>query len=137
MRDCAVNTLANLPSRGYPSRMLATMAAPKKSPTTKKPAATTGRRGSDALPSHRTTAVPKERKKSKLTAAREEASRLAGRTVLLATCEALKWNLTRVAETLEMATGADVIRALKELAPEEYEAAQQRGDIARRRPDAT
>ena len=70
------------------------------------------------------------RKKSKLTQAREDASRLAGRSVLLASCEALKWNLTRVAEVLEMATQADVIRALKELAPEEYEAARQRGDVA-------
>lgn len=73
------------------------------------------------------------RKKSKLTLAREEAAQLAGRTLLLGTCEALKWNLTRVAETLDMATPSDVIRALKELAPDEYEAAQKRGDIATRR----
>jgi hypothetical protein len=73
------------------------------------------------------------RKRSKLTLAREEAARLAGRTLLLGTCEALKWNLTRVAETLDMATPSDVIRSLKELAPEEYEAAQKRGDVATRR----
>jgi hypothetical protein len=73
------------------------------------------------------------RLKSKLTMAREEASRLAGRTLLLATCEALKWNLTRVAETLAMATPSDVIRALKELAPEEYDAARERGDVSTRR----
>lgn len=91
----------------------ATMATTK---TTKKPAP-------------RTTA----RKQSKLTMAGDEASRLARRTMLLATCDALKWNLTRVAETLDLATGADVIRALKELAPDEYEAARTRGDIARRR----
>lgn len=78
-------------------------------------------------------ATPEGRKKSKLTAAREEASRLAGRTMLLATCDALKWNLTRVAEALELATPSDVIRALKELAPEEYAAAQERGDVAKRR----
>lgn len=77
--------------------------------------------------------APEGRKKSKLTLAREEASRLAGRTMLLATCDALKWNLTRVAESLEMATASDVIRALKELAPQEYEAAQERGDVAKRR----
>ena len=78
--------------------------------------------------------APAGRKKSKLTTAGDEASQLARRTLLLGTCEAAKWNLTRVAEALDLATGADVIRALKELAPEEYEAAQTDGRIARRRP---
>lgn len=74
--------------------------------------------------------TPAGRKKSKLTMAREEASRLAGRTVLLAACDAAKWNLTRVAEALELSTQADVIRALKELAPDEYDAARERGAIS-------
>lgn len=71
------------------------------------------------------------RKLSKLALAGNEASRLARRTMLLATCEAVKWNLTRVAEVLDLATPSDVIRALKELAPNEYEAAQERGDVRR------
>lgn len=77
--------------------------------------------------------APAGRKKSKLTAAGEEGSQLARRTLLLGTCEALKWNLARVAEVLELASHADVIRALKELAPEEYEAARDAGKIAKRR----
>lgn len=78
------------------------------------------------------------RKKSKLTVAREEGARLAGRTLLLGTCEALKWDLAEVAKTLDLATSADVIRALRELAPVEYEAARERGDIRRgRRPEET
>ena len=74
---------------------------------------------------------PTPRKRSKLTLAREEGSRLAGRTLLLGTCEALKWNLTRVAEVLEMTAAADVARAVMELAPEEFEAARERGDVSR------
>lgn len=73
------------------------------------------------------------RKTSKLTRAGDDASRLTRRTLLLTTCETLAWNLTRVAEALELATASDVIRALKELAPEEYEAARTRGDVATRR----
>lgn len=97
--------------------MLATMASTKTAPkTARKPAAAT-----------------EGRKRSKLSAAGEEASRLARRTLLLTTCETLGWNLTRVAAALEMATASDVIRALKELAPAEYTAAQDRGDVATRR----
>lgn len=77
--------------------------------------------------------TPEGRRKSKLTQAGEEASRLARRTLLLTTCETVKWNLTRAAEALVLATPSDVIRALKDLAPEEYEAARERGDIATRR----
>lgn len=79
------------------------------------------------------TTKPAPRRQSKLTLAREEGARHAGRLALLATCDALGWNLTRVAEVLEMTTPADVIRALKELAPAEYEAAKARGDVAKRR----
>lgn len=75
------------------------------------------------------------RKTSKLTRAGDDAARLAKRTILLTTCEALRWNLSRVAEALELTTAADVIRALKELAPEEYEAAQVRGDITTHRKE--
>ena len=99
--------------------MLATMAAPKTSKPARKPAAAT-----------------EGRKRSKLSAAGEEASRLARRTLLLTTCETLGWDLTKVAAALELATGADVIRGLKELAPDEYAAAQADGRIRRgRRPD--
>ena len=76
---------------------------------------------------------PAGRKLSRLTIAGDEASRLARRTMLLATCAAVKWNLTRAAEALDLATPSDVIRALKDLAPEEYEAARERGDVATRR----
>lgn len=74
------------------------------------------------------------RKKSKLTQVGDEASKLARRSVLLATLDACKWNLTRAAEVLEMVGASDIIRAIKELDLEtEYEAAKERGDVAKRR----
>lgn len=81
--------------------------------------------------------APEGRKKSKLTLAREEGSRLAGRTLLLGTCEATGWNLARVAEVLGLASNADVIRALNELAPEEYARAQDEGLIKKGRGPAS
>lgn len=104
--------------------MLATMATPKTTKPAPRAPRSTGRASTPAS---------EGRKRSKLSAAGEEASRLARRTLLLTTCETLGWNLTRVATALEMATASDVIRALKELAPTEYAAAQTRGDVATRR----
>lgn len=78
-----------------------------------------------------------QRKQSKLTLAGDEASRLARRTLLVTTLGTCGWNLARAASALDLASGADVIRALKELAPEEYEAARADGRIAPgRRSDA-
>lgn len=99
--------------------LCAPMASPKKS--TKKPTT-------------KAASKPEGRKKSKLTLAGEEAATLAKRTLLLTTLAACRWNLSRTAEVLDLATGADVIRALKELAPEEYDAAKARGDVSQGRP---
>lgn len=76
---------------------------------------------------------PTPRKLSKLSAVGDEASKSARRALLLATLDALKWDMTRVASALELATNADVIRALKELAPDEYAEAQNDGRIQRGR----
>lgn len=82
-------------------------------------------------------AAPEGRKKSKLTMIGDEAAAVAKRGALLSACDAHGWNLTRVAETLGMVGAPDVIRALKELAPEEYAAARVRGDVAKRRDTTT
>lgn len=74
-----------------------------------------------------------KRKLSRLSAAGEEASRLARRTLLLTTCETVQWDLSAVARALELTTSADVIRALRELAPSEYEEAKLSGKIKRGR----
>lgn len=104
------------------------MPRPMASTKTTKPAAKAPRK-----PAAKASEAAEGRRKSKLTQAGEEGSRLARRSVLLATCEAADWNLARVAEVLVMASHADVIRALKELAPEEYAAAQASGAVAKRR----
>lgn len=101
-------------------------------------ATATGRSGrADSAGARSGRETPAEgRKKSKLTSAGEEASQLARRTLLLTTCQTLGWDLAKVATALDLTTGADVIRALKELAPGEYEAARAAGDIRRgRRPE--
>jgi len=91
------------------------MATTKKSAQPKKPAA-------------------KTRKKSKLTIAGEEASRLARRTMLQATLTACGWNLSKAAELLDMTSASDVIRAIGELdLDKELLAARERGDVARGR----
>lgn len=100
-------------------------------------AKTTGTKAGTKRTGKAATKAPEGRKKSKLTLAREEGSRLAGRTLLLGTCEATGWNLSRVAEVLELASNADVIRALNELAPEEYVKAQEAGLIKKGRGPAS
>lgn len=74
---------------------------------------------------------PEPRKKSLLTLAGDAARAKAQRELLLKTLRAHDWNLTATAEALEMTSAADVARALRELAPEEYESARERGDISR------
>jgi len=96
--------------------LAAEMPAPKKSTRTKAPAKAAPR--------------PAARKQSKLTLAGDEASKLARRTLLITTLGACGWNLARTAAALDLASGADVIRALKELAPEEYDAARADGRIS-------
>jgi transcriptional regulator with GAF, ATPase, and Fis domain len=59
-----------------------------------------------------------------------EAAREAQRKVLLEALAAHAWNMTVTAESLGMGTGANVTRALKQLAPEEYEAAKADGRIS-------
>lgn len=58
-----------------------------------------------------------------------EASQNAQRIALLAELEAQGWNLTATAEAFGIA-GPNVIRALKSLAPEEYEKARRDGRIS-------
>jgi len=74
---------------------------------------------------------PEARRKSKLTQAGEAAQR----GMLLGALKECGWNLTRVAESLEMAGPGDVNRAIKVLGlTEEYEAAKERGDAKAGRP---
>lgn len=74
------------------------------------------------------------RPKSALTLAGETAAREAKRELLLQTLKEQGWNLTRTAEALGMGASSAVHRALHDLAPAEYEAARERGDIAIGRP---
>ena len=62
------------------------------------------------------------------------AAKDAQRKALLDALAANGWNLTATAKDLEMGAGAHVIRALKELAPDEHEAAKARGDVRAGRP---
>lgn len=77
---------------------------------------------------------PAGRKLSRLSTVGDEASKSARRALLLTTCEIVSWDLSAAARALELATSADVIRALRELAPDEYEAARESGKIRRGRP---
>lgn len=76
-------------------------------------------------------AKPTRRKKSKLTLAGEAAQR----GVLLAELKAQGWNLTHVAEALEMGNASTVLRSIKLLGlDEEYEAAKAAGKVRAGRP---
>lgn len=55
------------------------------------------------------------------------AAKEAQRAALLAALEENAWNLTATAEALGMGGRANIIRALKELAPDEYERARDKG----------
>ncbi|MDB4930079.1 MAG: hypothetical protein JWM10_2563 [Myxococcaceae bacterium] len=59
-----------------------------------------------------------------------EAAREAQRKVLLESWKAHDWNMTATAEALGMGDGTAVIRALKALAPEEYDAAKKDGRVS-------
>jgi transcriptional regulator with GAF, ATPase, and Fis domain len=59
-----------------------------------------------------------------------EAAREAQRKVLLESWKANGWNMTATAEALGMGSGPAVIRALKTLAPDEYEAAKTDGRVS-------
>lgn len=96
--------------------------------------ATTKRTATTGRPSQPKKSTAKGRKKSKLTIAGEEASRLARRTMLQATLSACGWNLSKAAELLDMTSASDVIRAIGELGlDDELLAARERGDVARGR----
>lgn len=73
---------------------------------------------------------PEGRKVSLFTRVGNEAKATAQRRLLLDTLKQNGWNLTATAEALEMAALANVIRALQELAPDEYEAARRDGRIS-------
>ena len=75
--------------------------------------------------------APPRRKKSKLTLAGEAAQR----GVLLAELKAQGWNLSHVAEALEMGNASTVLRSIKQLGLlEEYEAAKVAGKVKAGRP---
>lgn len=59
----------------------------------------------------------------------DEARRKAQRKLLLATLRAHGWNLRGAAEPLGLSGSPGVIRALKDVAPEEYAAAKADGRI--------
>lgn len=92
-----------------------------------------GRRPNSGLAgfaSGRTPAVPKTRRKlSAFARVGDEAKAAAQREFLLKTLDAHKWSLSVACEALGLATSADVIRALKQLAPKEYAAAKADGRI--------
>lgn len=70
------------------------------------------------------------RKRSQLTIVGDEARAKAQRVLLLKTMRACGWNMTAAAEALDMGHGTSVIRALKELAPEEYAKAKADGRVS-------
>lgn len=70
------------------------------------------------------------RVKSKLTLAGEEGALRAKRDLLLITLDANGWNLSATARDLDMSTAGAVIRALNELAPDEYERAKRDGRVS-------
>jgi hypothetical protein len=72
---------------------------------------------------------PKKKAKRSLADIGKAAARRAQRDALLAELEAQEWNLTATAEVFGMA-GPNVIRALKDLAPDEYEKARKHGRIS-------
>lgn len=103
--------------------MLDAMAQAEKNRTG--PARGVGRFGTRKKPQEK---ASEGRKKSLFTRVGDEAKATAQKALLLKTLKANDWNMTKTGEALEMGTGAGagtaVIRALKELAPEEYERAK-------------
>jgi len=108
--------------RDYSSGMLAATMA-----TTRKPTKTTTK--PSGRPSTRRKPIAAAPPKTFAEVGRE-AAREAQRKVLLEAWEAHAWNMTATAEALSMGDGTAVIRALKALAPEEYEAAKKDGRIS-------
>lgn len=105
--------------------MLRTMAAKHTGGRAAKKGATTGT--TTATPRAPT---PPARRKSKLTLASEDAAR----KLLLRTVRAEGWNLSASAVALDMTGAADVLRALKLLAPDELAAARAEQLIRAGRP---
>lgn len=73
---------------------------------------------------------PAPRARSLFAQTGEDARREAQRKLLLKTLGEHDWNLTATAEALGMAFAQSVVRALNELAPEEYKAARRDGRIS-------
>lgn len=71
----------------------------------------------------------KPKKKPTFTEVGNEAKAKAQRAYLLEELDAQNWNLTKTAEALGMGGRAAVIRALNDLAPEEYERAKNDGRV--------
>jgi hypothetical protein len=75
--------------------------------------------------------APKAPKRNALSRVGDETSRVARREMLLLAMKATEWSLTAAAALLEMSSPSDVRRALLDLAPEEFAAAQREGLVSR------
>lgn len=95
--------------------------------TTKKPTARPTQKPRNSSPKP---AESEGRKVSRFTRVGNDAKAAAQRKLLLDTLKQNGWNLTATAEALEMSALTNVIRALQELAPDEYEAARRDGRIS-------
>lgn len=104
--------------------MQTAMATTKKAPTRAKP-----RNSSAKAPAPKPTRAD-GRPKSKLTLAGEEGAIRAKRELLLKTLDATGWNFSATAGALEMSGTPAVIRALTEVAPDEYERAKKDGRVS-------
>ena len=70
------------------------------------------------------------RVKSALTMAAEEGARAAKRDLLLRTLDANGWNFAATARALDVAGTPAIIRALNDVAPDEYNRAKRDGRVA-------
>ena len=77
-----------------------------------------------------TSKTAKVRAKSELTKVGDDAKAKAQKALLLKTLKANRYNLSAVAEALNMGPATAVSRALRTLAPVEYEAAKAAGLIS-------
>ena len=121
---------ANTSAGDYSSGMLAaTMATPRKT-TPKTPATASARPSTRRKAPAPAPARADGRVKSALTLAAEEGARAAKRELLLRTLDANDWNFAATARALGLTGTPAVIRALNEVAPDEYERAKRDGRVA-------
>lgn len=73
--------------------------------------------------------TPTKKTVSKYAQAGDDARRAAQRKLLLTTLKGCDWNLARAADELGLSGSPGVIRALKDVAPDEYDAARSDGRV--------